>query len=602
MLESGLATRQNSVCAGPPATLSGGIMRQRWNVRKAAHCAAFLSAGLVLGSALAGTALADASSAEYRGCDGYGAASGEGDGMTSYASFLLIFNPPGYGNTDTSKTSPGRIGVERCDAALSDLPERHWMRKVSLLRSRALHRLENYDAPGAMADLDLAQAAVKDASDPFYARSLGLSVTLVRALALRISGAQDEAETLALQAVAARPYNRQVLLSAMTAMGPGAKAEHVRTIRQAIARLVPDQSALLFFEAFEAGDFAEAIKLYPQLIPPTEIGDINLSVAEAAGRAWRDFETARNFWAWHDGAYAYALATSGQGANARAALVEARNRLARDTAPLPPMSAEDARDTEKAALDKGNRDIRLHAAAEGGQTLDEWTRMVEWRLMLAEGKAVEVAAALRTQKMAHSWAAADLMDALMAQIPEKQRPTVSPSITIKERLKREWASKAKLEPADMFERLPAPETARRIPPYEEAVTSFLGSDRDTEGFRTAGPDERGVITISYRGLRTVPSTVEEMALLAAADFVRKQGKTGMIILRRGDVRFTEYTTQYGVPLRSDPKGFQTEFALVAVDLAALPAQYADARWRVIDADQVYASLAPLYIPPPKSRR
>ncbi|HVT25074.1 MAG TPA: hypothetical protein VHD95_10635 [Rhizomicrobium sp.] len=565
--------------------------------------AAIAAIGVLLGAT--GVAYADASSAQYRGCDGYGAASGEGDGMTEIASVLLIFNPIGYGNTGKSSTSVGEDGVADCDAALADLPEKHWMRKFSLLRARAMHRLENYDALGALEDVDLAAAVAKGHDDAYFARSLGLGLDIVRAYALRINAKQHDAETVAMQAAGARPYSRQVQLSALIAMGPGVDPADADTVRRAIARLVPTEVDALFLDAFDSGRFAEALALYPQLAPPEEIGNINLSSSERAEREWRDFENAQEFWAWRGGANAYALAALGRNAEARVSLDAARSRLALTTQPPPPLSAADEKDTEAQALHRGAIDIRLQAAAQAGKILDEWSSMVERRIMVSDGKLKEVMATLQTQPLVHSFAAVDLLESIIAKLPEKERPANSPTKAMREKLAKERVEALQVQPSALFKSLPEPETASRIPPYEEASTPLLAmegsrADIDTEGYRISDPDAQGIVTVSYRGIRAGDSTVEEMALLCAADVARKAGKKGMIVLHRMDVRYTVTTeTGYMVPVRKDPDGYQTELKVVFVDPAALPRQYVDAAWRVIDTDALYAALSPFYIRPAK---
>lgn len=521
--------------------------------------------------------------------------------MTTRASFLFIFNPPGYGNTDTSQTRAEQAGVEDCDAALSDLPEQHWMRKVSLLRARALHHLEALDSVSAIGDLDLAAAAVKDPADPYFSRSLGLGVDLVRALALRIAGDQTKAEALALQAVAARPYNKQVGLCALIAVGPHATPAALETIRHAIGRLVSVEVTNEFVDASESGDFAQVIALHPQLATPDEpLESLNMSGSEFAEYNWRNFENARKFWAWSDGVYAYALAAAGKADEARAAIEAGRARLASDTAPPPALSPADAKDNEKVSLHNGDVEIRERSVVEGKKTLDTWAGMVDLRIMVLQGKVKDAMVAMRSQTLVRSWASIDLVQAIAAALPPKDRPAILPGQNLKDELEQARIKRLTSHAHDLFQHLPPAETKSRIPSYEEAVVPFFamsGSkmERDAEGYRIAGPDDQGVMTVSFRGVWAGEATVEELALLAAVDAARKAGKKGVVVLKNQDVRYTLGTTYYGTPVRTDPEGYQTELHVVFVDPAALPQQYVGAGWRVIDADQAYASLAPIYV-------
>lgn len=102
---------------------------------------------------------------------------------------------------------------------------------------------------------------------------------------------------------------------------------------------------------------------------------------------------------------------------------------------------------------------------------------------------------------------------------------------------------------------------------------------------------------------TAPISNAVAARIAAAfaGMCGQAGKKGLIVVSRKDTSFHIDTTYYGNTVRSDPDGYQTELDVVFVDPAALPPQYADAGWRVIDADAVYAALAPVYLKPTASR-
>lgn len=524
--------------------------------------------------------------------------------MTSRATFLLIFSPPGYGNTGKSRTDTGASGVADCDAALSDLPPQHWMRKASLFEARAIHHLEIGDVPSALTDLDNAETAAKDKTDPFYARSLALDIKFVRAFALRQQGDKAGSEALVMQTLAERPYNRQTTYTALTALGPDASPDNLKTVEQEIARIVPTEVAVLFGDAFESGNFAEAIALYPDLSPPEEIGDLNIADAERQERDWRNFETAETFWAAHGGGYAYALAATGKNAEARAALEAARAKLTQDTEPPPPLSAADARDSDTAALHQGLADIHTQARAEGNKILDEWTSMVERRIMVSEGKVKEVMATLKTEPLMHSWAAVDLLDSLVAAMPKSQRPPTSPTQQWRVQLAQERASQFKGGLDTIFTSLPEAETADRVPTYEEADKPFLAmtgsqADMDTNGYRIHQSADGSVTTIRFRGVRSTGSIVEEMALLCAADLARKSGKKGFVVLHRKDVTYSIDSMTYGTITRTDPDGFETTLDVAFVDPAA-PGPYAGAPWRIIDADAVYNALAPIYIKPKKN--
>jgi hypothetical protein len=547
-----------------------------------------------------GSAYADASSAQYRGCDGYGAASNDGDGMTELATVLLIFSPPGYGNTARNTTSPGAAGIADCDAALADLPVKHWMRKVSLLRARAMHRLDNNDTTGALADLDLAVAAAKYADDPLYARSLGLGVTYVRAFALQKSGDVVGAKTLALNALAQRPFNRQSVVSALMSMGVNAPSSDIEKVEHILARLAPREIDQVFVRKLQNGQFQEAMALYPQLVPYREIGQVNISEGQHRERDMREFGASQLFRASRAGAYAYALINLGRVQEAQSVLTTVRAQLVKDTQPPPALDSslspsEHARQMAYREEDVANR---IKVASGGNKLLDIWGGFVDLRLMIDQGKMTDALKVLQSKK--GTWEELQLLDIVLVKLPKSDKA----SIATAEALKLAWtkAVKAAREPSmdTVFKSLPEPESVGRIPPYEPAKQPLFRdsgeyADMQFNGYQMQNSATPDVVTVSFRGERSTASLIEDMALLRAADLARQAGKKGLIIVDRHDTAFTVSTEYYGRVVRTDPNGFETDLDVLFVDPNALPEKYRDQAWRVIDTDEAYAALAPVYI-------
>lgn len=200
----------------------------------------------------------------FNGCDGYGAPSPQGDGMTVMAAFKVPLGlGPGAGfvsgvpdlaagGSDTLRRTPkfSVEGIADCGAALSDLEAMpaFWMRKVSLLRARALHRLVSGDTIGAKTDLISAESSVPTYADQFYNRSLKIAIELERAYLLSRTGSQNDAESLAMAAWVARPYSREVIYSAIIAMGPSADNSKLNKLRQALETLDPGQAGPPMFK------------------------------------------------------------------------------------------------------------------------------------------------------------------------------------------------------------------------------------------------------------------------------------------------------------------------------------------------------------------
>ncbi len=550
--------------------------------------------------ALAPDRASAASSTDFSWCDGYGLPSGAGDGMTSYAMVLGIFNPPGYGTTDKGSAGFGAQGVMACDAALADtehLKPIHWMRKVSLLRARALHRLETGDAKGALADLDLARAAVADPDDRYYARSLGLGADFVRAYALRRSGDGPAAVALAVKTAALRPYNRQSPSSALIAMGPAASDKEVEAQMRAYARLNPQVVDDLLRWHLERDRWADVVLDWGQLAPPKTRSRVRLGSVAGYDVERVDHATNEAFWLTRGTVYAYALAALDRPAEARAALqaVRARFEKAVETPPPDPVAKPEV---ENQRLKLADTNAKLKK--EGEAALEQWGRLIELRAQVAEGKLDAVAEDLKLVPLPSSRMTSELKATLARRQAEKAGPSaaspppppmVSPAVPAP-------ANDATV--SRLFKSLPDAESAKRIAAYKTSSSSIWRMSQDgfksREGAATAGAEGEDIQSISYRGERTSQTIVEELALLRAADLARQSGKHGFVVLGRQDVRHTISQTYYGTVLRTDPDGYETTLDVVFVDPANLPARFKDAPWRVIDADDVWNSLSPIYVP------
>ncbi|HTQ15429.1 MAG TPA: hypothetical protein VMH86_16285 [Rhizomicrobium sp.] len=568
---------------------------------------------------LAGPALA-VPSTQYRGCDGYGAPSDEGDGMTSYANVLGIFNPSGYGTTGLSATFTGQQGVQACTDALTDVPDAHWMRKVSLLRARAIHHLEAGDAKAALADLDLADAAVKDPSDVYYARSLGWGLKIVRAYAMKQDGQKAEAEARAMAALAERPYNRQDIASADMVLQPnGAQADEDEVLRD-IARFVPSERARVFLKALLSKDYDAALAIYPHLVPPQDTGggSVFRGVEEQTGA--RKLERDTLFHVVIGGYYAYLQAVLGHGDEAEKTLQSLRDALASATTPPPPPF--DPNDSGDVARQKYVAAVRIQTAKYGQPMVDSWTMLVENRIKAGQGKVEEVRKAVAAAQLPPGWASGELLQAIAPRsAPKAAARSARHARGTKDAEKSDNGKVLEIDQAvpitqvtdvprsyvaaDLFKVLPEAESARRIPPYEEAKKpwfAFTGSrdDLDTEGWRVR--EENGATVVGYRGVKSTASIVEEMALLRVAEVAKERGFAGFIITDRKDTEFRIDTRYYGTTLRIDPDGYQCELTVLFVNPGALPGDYKGLDWLVFNAADIAAALAPVYEAPQAQKK
>jgi hypothetical protein len=554
----------------------------------------------------------------FSACDGFGMPSSGGDGMTNYAMVWGIFNPPGYGTTARGDSAQSAAGIAACDAALADahLKPEYWMRRVNLLKARALHRLETGNVADALKDLDLARQAVPQDADIFYQRSLGLDLALVRAYALRRSGDVAGGARMAREAWVQRPWTRLTGYGAIIALGPLADEGENLQVMQGVARLQPQLLNDMFARAFDAGRWSEVIALYPQQLTPLRRRSAGYggSFIEVD---YLDRVEDEIFWATRSGAQAFALASTGRPDAARAVLVAARERLAHALTPPtpppplppPPENPRSFKARPPAEIDKRKRaeaeaayrqrvSENSRIASRATAALDSWSRLVERRISMDTAPVADLLAGIKTAPVPRGSVGVSLLLALEARAAPADRPALAALI---KQVTPGPEPLPELPASELFKALPDAETLGRLTPYKQRSYNFwTGSEngftvREVTSKDDLGFQEDGVIQVTFRGVQSPAAVVEELALLQAADLARAKGKKGFIVLRRYDIRHTINTTQYGTVLRSDPAGYETQYDIVLVDPANLPARYSGSPWRVIDAQTVWNDLSPIYV-------
>lgn len=517
---------------------------------------------------------------DFNQCDGFGAPSPGGDGMTAEATVGggWWIAPPGNGDMTRDPTPVGPDGIVHCDKAMSDpLIERYWMRRVSLLRAKAVHQLAVRDSRAALATLDQIGAATAADADSFFHRSLMVGATLVRAYALKDTN-PAEADALVAEALKARPFSRQVLVAAMTIGGEAASRERRRDLAQQMARLQPKLTDYLYLEDLELGDFRSAVGMFSGLTPRYEERQGWVYSVFSPTATVENNARASVYWATRHGQQAFALSALGQYEAARETLRAGRERLDASTA--------DRGNRGKTRLsDRQAREKSLVAQARhtGNAILDYWTLMVERREMISAGRAREAVASIRAKPMQDDFAAAAIMDALRAALPGDSEVAALPLVKFRP------TPLGAPSLRQMFETLPDAETPRQRPGYDNR----LGLIRETDGYSVS--DDDGVTLVRFVGFGAVPGQmVEEAALLRAAEEAQRRGKTGLILIERSDVR-TFIVDSYQQPTNQGrPGGYETRLKLVYVDAGNLPETYRATPWRVIPAADVIAALKPHY--------
>lgn len=522
-----------------------------------------------------------AGKSDFENCDGLRAPSRKGSGMA----------PPKNGNGFASFI-PGRgsnfaqIRITACSAALQDpllLPE-HGLRRSYLLESRALAKLEQGDAAGALEDLDSADTAVGSlANDPMFNRSMGISLKLARAVVLQAKGDRASARKLATEAAASRPYSVSIqTLAALIAqrardIGPGVQTA---SPFEALTRLNPEAVTLQFNTDIEAGRFATAAALYSRLKPAFPKSYANaLQLAYLAGDARTLAQSVLL-----NSTAAYAFAATGKTDRAREILSDTKERLTLALATAKP---------------QGNVPAGVNALAEPlNNLLERWSKLTEARIAVASGKPTEAIQSLVGLSIPVHAASVELLTALRTSLPEAQRNLAPDPSGLAEKLdiKRKEES---IDVAALRRAIPVPETDRSLTDYQQAGPAIMkvlfGAGFSNDGFKSEDDQATGITTIEYVGQTNSGPVVEEMTLLRAADLARQRGKSAMLIVERKDYSRTLTTYRSNIPISSRPAGYKTELKVRFVDPTTLPAGIAPERERLLDANLVYSNLAPIYL-------
>lgn len=536
--------------------------------------------GAAAALALAGTA--DAAPSVWAQCDGYPKPESSGTkiarGIAMIGTLGLAGVPKDY---DPDRRARGDAGVAACTAALADpdAASGPWIRRVTLNQYLAVHHLEANRPEAALAALDSAAAAAQgNAADPFYARSTGVSLDLLRALALFGLGRDEEGTAIALRAAAARPWSARahMLALSMLKVDPAMPPAEIALIER-LTRLDPSSAELpgtlylLAGRPSEAWSFlkkawdnrpAEKESAGPPSFMPASIRR-GLAAATIDPRS-------------KDYLFAFAAARAGDKAGSDSILADIAasgqatiERLKGGKRPTPP--------EELAKIEAMLRVPR-----------DQWQPMIDSANLLAAGDA---AAAQERLIAASSWPAAPLLIGLVRDLRDKLPPearkglvAIDPAVIERKAGTTTATGLARLSVQPVLEALPEPEDENRL----NAFSRQFGLGLKKTGFKSKKLPS-GLTRIEYAGSVSSPLAVEEMTLLRAAQLAAEAGHKGFVIEKRNDYTRYRQMMQYSVPVGApDLAGYMTRIEVRFTD---------DLTGDAIPAAGLIKALAPIYIRP-----
>lgn len=522
-------------------------------------------------------------SEDFSGCDGLKKPKSSDDGMRGEATFpAYTFS---FGSTGSAQST-----LAACDRALAstNLKPEQTLRRAHLLRARAAAKIELRDAEGALADLDSAQqAATPYAGDFFYDRSMGVSIDLLRALALNQSGQTEAALALAQQAAAKRPYSVEIQRVAVLLRSLAGEGATDRSIWDGLSRIDPMTRGM-----------AERLSGSPAALTDLATGEVPLALdlppAPSIERMLGQQDSLMQYaeeWQAAIGkglTKAYAHAAKGQTDTARAWLALTRKTL--DQAEAPPATGGEGSE-QPADVGLGG----LFAASARKNQLEPMTQLIEARIALGEGRLKEAATLLGTNQLRAAPVTEEFHAAYAAaRTRVADAPDLPPLIAGPRRGADRVANLASTL-------LIRPESKRKLIDYEKSRpdilgalvgaafsmgTTLLGGVERTAGFRST-PNADGSVKVEFTGNTTSAPVVQEMTLLRAAEIAREAGKSHFHIASRRDYERMLTRSMGGTPMDRTLVGYKTELTIRLLDDAATEPD-------ALDAVSVIDALGPVY--------
>lgn len=515
-------------------------------------------------------------------CDGYSPPAGRQDGVAGVRTLLAT--------AESNRTQPalGR-GVAVCDAALADprLQPTMTTRRANLLQARAMHKAQSGDTAGALADLAESDALL--GTDSYSRRSIGAATQLIRAWTQLRAGDRETAARTAREAMALRPYE-PIFRDTAARIHLSATDDWPRYIADTRDLAVIDPNRLLAVFAIHTmrGEWEDAARIYPQIVLTAPRNRGGYQVQNLLGRTADQLRMRAEL----HGTYAYSFAARGMAEDAARELAAARAAI--DEAVRPPQPI--GRRTELTREQRDTHNAFVAAGADARAALDRYAALVELRGQATPDQVESGLARLREVRPGVDGTTLDLMRAFARAAPAPALSAqLEPVVAGVERIiQRTMNETREIGLDDVFEAMPEPEYQASLPAYDGGNDGFFALDHN--GYRLHEGVTPGTQTVRFASTRGSIATAAEMVLLRAAELARRGGHRGLVIVaRRGLIRQLIVTGPYGGGGSPQPSGQEAEVDIRFVDPANLPPELADTPWRVIDPEQVWQALQPIYV-------
>ncbi len=546
---------------------------------------------ILLASAVAIAAPADNNSNDgtnFTACDGYAAPTRKVDGITK-ATWLWGLATETSDIRRSTAIKLGSNGSAACEKALADpllLPD-YWVRRANLLQARALHAFVAGDASLALSLLDESDAIGTAQKTGTFEQSLGLGNLAIRAFIQGEKGDADAARATAARMIALRPWSTTNLRLAAALVDRLDSVEVAHQHARDRLKYLPGTAGSLAIAHFERGEYAEALAVSALIdfAQPKMRGGWYIEGAKDRDVAIIESRAVIA------GMRAYAASAIGNGVLASQLLASARAEL--DAADIVPKPGPDGAPPRKSAVEAYAR--RWPFVSAGRTAITKWEAAIAFAAKVPTMPIDTVFSEYQKGDFKELGITPDILRRMV--IPDKtaaaERDKTLQDVIA--RATKEQRARDTLTPSDLAAILPRPETPKMVPVMKPAGDGYFLSDT---GLSRARSDEADVWTIRFTHPLASIETVEEMAMIGAAQTAVEQKKDGFVILTSRSFSRTMHVsnTMYGVVLSKydTNDGYEAQLRVRFVDSAALPPPLADMGWRVIKASEVISSLSSKY--------
>lgn len=551
--------------------------------------------GFIALAALIGAASpAFAAKTDFPACDGYPAPGKKSDGIVT--STWLFGLAKGHADYRRSQTEFGAAAAAACERALADplLLPGQWLRRAHLLQAKGLHLIAAGDDTGALAALAASDATGAAGGDPLFAGSVGAGNRALRALISYRAKRVEEARAQLDEIERERPYapSLKLLTRSIRLLHEGG-LETFRAELQKAAPHDPDLLESLFRLSIIHGRFADSAPLHGQISHDLPRGRGGWQLEGGDDRKYALIPLRADL----AGAAAYALTAEGKKEAAAAMAAAARDDI--EDARTEPQPGSNGKIGKKAQADYVRR---IQAADEAGQKLAVWEKTIALRELAPTKTLSEFVPMLDTTLSAGTPVFLDLVRATRAASATEKAEIEMASREIDAMIEKARRKEAALAFEDLARLLPRPETLQQKPSYKGAAPLWFESGNN--GFYIKKQPGTAELNVGYGSDHAPAAMVEELGMLAAAMKARDAGKDSFLVQSRMMMQRTIHQYSYlytSGPTHSYPAGHEVRLRILPVSAAALPEGLEAARWRLVDANEVYRQLYPKYAPAPKAK-